>query len=291
MSKNILLLFLVGILCSCGGDPPAMETIEEEVEIVTTGNPDRAEKAQNVCYTVPSLVEVASLFKVTGNDYNPEIINPHSNVSNYSTNSKKALNFGVYGADLSYINIFENTQETILYLNCSKKLADELGISEAFDAETMERIEENVNVRDSILKIMNDAYWITDAYLKENEQDNLSALVISGGWIEGMYLGTKVMGRTNPKPEIAQRIADQKFALNNLVSLLGTYEGGEIETMAEKLTDLKLSFDKFEEVSEESVVEEGEVATIGGGTYIKYDEATIIEIADKVEKIRNEIIQ
>ena len=54
-------------------------------------------------------------------------------------------------------------------------MADGLDITSAFDAVTMERIEENMNNRDSLMTIINDAFWVVDAHLKENGQDNLSA--------------------------------------------------------------------------------------------------------------------
>lgn len=280
-----------GLFIACGGDDAIEENIINDV-VDSELTPERAEKAQMVFQTVPSPLETASLFQEAGADYNPEITNPVENVNKYFTNTQKALNLGVYGADLSYANIFDQTQESMFYMNCSKKMSDGLGITSAFDAATMERIEENINNRDSLMIIINDAYWIADAYLKENGQDHLSALIITGGWIEGLYLGAKALNHENPDAELMKKIADQKYSLDNLIKLLASYENEEVKKIAQKIKGLKLAFDKIEvEEKEITVDNDADIPTIDGGSTLKYETGTILEIAIEIEKIRNEIIQ
>jgi hypothetical protein len=274
---------------ACGGD---QEPIEDEVVEVLEVTPERADNARLIFQTVPSPLETASIFQNAGADYNADILNPMENVDDYSTNYQKAINFGIYGADLSYANIFDQTQESMFYMNCTKKLADGLGISNAFDAATMERLEENLNNRDSLMTIINDAFWIADAFLKENGQDNLSALIIIGGWIEGLYIGTQTLDKENPDEGLMKKIAEQKFSLNSLFELISTYEDSEAEKMAGKMGMLKAIYNKVEEVESETTVNSNDgVATIGGGSTLTYEKEIIFEIAAEIEKIRNEIIQ
>lgn len=291
MKKSIFLLGIASLMFACSGD----SEVDEKQEVVDDLIQDeetikRADKAQKVFQTVPSPYETASIFEEAGAAYNPEITNPIQNVDNYSTTDKQALNLGVYGADLSYANIFDQTQESMFYMNCSKKMADALGVSAAFSPETVERIEVNMNNRDSMMNIVNDSYWICDAYLKENGQENLSALIIAGGWIEGLYLGTKSLNRDEPNEDLMKRIADQKHSLINLLDLLASYEEDEVKKLSADLDELKTAFDKIEEQESEASVSEGDVPTIGGGSTLNYEPATIFEIADVTEKIRNEII-
>ncbi len=293
MKKYLSLLFIATIIISCGGNNEKgnnTQPIDNDADTIT---PKRVEKTQQVFQTVPSPLETASIFEKAGVTYNAEILNPIGNLSNYSTNTQKAINFGVYGADLSYANIFDQAQESMLYMHCAQKLSDALGITAAFDAATIERMEENMNNRDSLMKIINDAYWIADAYLKENDQNNISALIITGGWIEGLYLGTKTMNRKKLNDEISKRIADQKYSLNNLIDLLHTYNDPDIKSLLVLLHGLKDSFDKITEQEAASTVTTAKdgTAVIGGGSALTYDNGTILEIADKIEKIRNEIIQ
>ena len=291
MKKYLFIIITANFLIGCGGDDTIEENVVDEA-IDEALTPERAAKAQMIFQTLPSPLETASLFQEAGAGYNSGITNPVENVSKYSTNTQKSLNLGVYGADLSYANIFDQSQESMFYMNCSKKMADGLGITSAFDAETMERIEENMNNRDSLMLIINDAFWIADAHLKENGQDHLSALIITGGWIEGLYLGTKALNQEDPDENIMQRIADQKYSLDNLVELLESYDNAEVSAMNQKMKTLQMVFNKIEEVeAEANVSEDGGTPTIGGGSTLTYEPSTIIEITNVIDKIRNEIIQ
>ena len=101
-------------------------------------------KAQNIFYSIPSPIELAQLIQKAGAKYNKDLLNPIKNVSKYMSNTSKALNLGVYGADLSYTSVFDdNTQESIFYLAATRKLAESLGVGNAFDEKTVDRIQAN----------------------------------------------------------------------------------------------------------------------------------------------------
>lgn len=280
------------LLFACGADDTTDEVVDKnKIEVTDEKTIERAEKAQKVFQTIPSPFETASIFEEAGIGYNGEITNPVENIDKYTTSTQQALNLGVYGADLSYANIHDQSQESMFYMNCTKKMADELGVSGAFTAEAIERIEENMNNRDSMMTIVSDAFWTCDAYLKENGQDNLSALIIAAGWIEGLYLGTKGINFDSPNDALMQRIAEQKYSFTNLMDLLSSYNDAEVKKLADKLAALKDSFDKIEEQEAEATVTEGETPTIGGGTTLAYSADNILEIATTAENIRNEIIK
>lgn len=292
MKKTIIFCIISAALISCGDEEIPQEKIDDvSIEALDEQSVERAERAQKVFQTIPSPYETALLFEESGIGYNAENLNPVENVSTYTTSVQHALNLGVYGADLSYANIHDQSQESMFYMNCSKKMADALGVAGAFTAEAIERIEENMNNRDSMMIIVSDAFWTCDAYLKENGQDNLSALIIAGGWLEGLYIGTRGIQKENPSEDLMKRIAEQKYSLDNLIDLLATYDDADVKNIAEKLTTLKLSFDKIEEQESETTVSKDDVPTIGGGSTLSYTPETIHQISTIIESIRNEIIK
>jgi len=292
MKRTIIFCIISAALISCGDEEIPQEIVDDLApEVIDEQSIERAEKAQKVFQTIPSPYETALLFEESGIGYNVDALNPVENVSKYTTSVQQALNLGVYGADLSYANIHDQSQESMFYMNCSKKMADALGVAGAFTAEAIERIEENMNNRDSMMTIVSDAFWTCDAYLKENGQDNLSALIIAGGWLEGLYIGTRGVQGENPSEDLMKRIAEQKYSLNNLIDLLDSYDDAEVKKIGEKLATLKLSFDKVEEQENEATVSKDDVPTIGGGSTLNYTPKTIQEIAITVESIRNEIIK
>jgi len=271
MKKQFAILFFSGLLIACGGESTKEKAIAVEVPVVSELTPERVEKVQEVFSTIPSPMETADLFYGSGIEYVVEITNPSENVNSYVTNGQKALNLGVYGADLSYANVFDQSQESMIYINCSKKLSDGLDVSSAFDVAMIERIEESVNNRDSLMVIIDDAFKVIEAHLNETGQDHLSALIMTGGWIEGLYLGTRTLDKENPDAELMKRIVAQKSSLTSLMDLLITYDNSEVIAVEQKMKPLQNAYSKVDEK--------------------ETNQEVIFEIAEAVNQIRAKIIR
>ena len=198
--------------------------------------------AENVFVYVPSPIETASLLKESGAKYNKDFLNAPENVSKYASTSTEALNLGVYGTDLAFAGIFEQHAETMVYMNCTGKLADVLHVSSAFSSDRNNRLQNNMNNRDSILNIITDAYWDCDALFHENNQGQASALMIAGGWVEGLYLACKVAEATNSN-DIRIRIVEQRSSLDKLIFLLDKQNHPDVQPISAELKTLKKLFD------------------------------------------------
>jgi hypothetical protein len=298
MSYNSTFRFAVIIglavfTASCGSS-----TSEDNVtgnDTASSANTEKDTKAQNVFYSIPSPIETTSLLKGAGAKYNASYLNPIENVSKYSTAASRALNLGVYGSDLSFTSIFDQTQESMLYLRCTNKLATSLGISGAFDDKTTARIEANLENRDSLLTIISDSYWNADSYLKENGQPGVSALIIAGGWIEGLYIATQIANATK-NDDIATRIGEQKLSLDNLVALLDSYKTTNqgVNDTYNQLSELKKIYDEIPAKSAETVSSTDSsagVTTVDNKSSYKITPEQLKSISDKAAQIRNKIIQ
>jgi len=68
-------------------------------------------KINGKVFSVPSPIQTAFLLKHSGATYSSEMLSPTSNASNLSTSARKALNLGVYGADMGYATIYDQTQD------------------------------------------------------------------------------------------------------------------------------------------------------------------------------------
>lgn len=298
-TQGLFIILLISGLagCQCSNDNGERAITDVQSDSLKTGDTaDKLQKVQEIFYTVPSPMEMASLLKRTGTTYNINILNDVNNVVKYSSSKRQALNLGIYGSDLSYASIFNQNQEAIIYLSCAKQLADKLGVTSAFSNETMDRIEVNIENRDSLLDIISDSFYTLDAYLKENDRRNISALVITGGWVEGLYLATSIAAEQDKVPEdLRKRIADQKYSLGDLLELVKSYQsdGGLDDVVA----DLESLHDLYEEVNIE--VESGEVTTdeatgmtvIGGQSTYELTDAHLAAITDRVREIRTSYIQ
>jgi len=280
------------LLAACGGEPAGQDTLNVDAATDSTAAA-RQKRTKAIFYNIPSPMETAALLKKAGAEYNKEILNDVVNVDKYTAASKQALNLGIYGADLSYTSVFNNTQESMFYTSCSKKLADKLGVSHAFNDSTLDRMEANRNQRDSLLDIISETFWEVDAYLKENQRENISALMIAGGWIEGLYIASQVC-LTNDTPELRQRIAEQKLPLGDLMALVGTYSGTD-EAVSGVLADLRSLEPLFKDVQvgggASSVTKEGDVTVIGGSAPVAaLTDAQLKAIVERTAAIRNTYI-
>lgn len=253
-----------------------------------------AVKAENVFYYIPSPIETANLLKKAGADYDKELLNPIENVAKYTSTSARALNLGVYGADLSFTGIFDQSTESMLYMKCANNLASELRIAGAFGQNMRDRLEANSTNRDSILNIITDAYWDCDAILKENGQENTSALMIAGGWVEGFYLAAVIADKTK-NGDVRVRVAEQKLSLETLVALLESKKDDkEVAAVLNDLRELKVLLDRLPKNTTETVVkddEKGKSTEIGAapGTPTISDEQ-FKEIVARITAIRTAIV-
>ena len=125
----------------------------------------------------------------------------------------------MYGADLNVTNVFEQTQESMLFLKCVNILAKNLGVSTAFDEKMVNRMEANKENRDSTMEIISQSFKNADTYLKANGRPGTSALIVAGAWIEGIYIACQTAKDTKSE-EVVKEIFSQTESLKHLIELL-----------------------------------------------------------------------
>src|SRR4051812_43658647 len=102
------------IVASCGSSNES--SVGGPVDTTNINFHDKNMKAQNIFNSIPSPIETTTLLKNAGAKYNAKYLNSVDNVSKYSSVAAKALNLGIYGSDLSFTSMFDQTQESMLYL-------------------------------------------------------------------------------------------------------------------------------------------------------------------------------
>ena len=293
----IIMSFLF-FMSACSSDATDESDQFDEEQVSEEDEPkaeeSKVKKTGKVFYTIPSPLELTSIIKKAGAAYDKTICNSVDNISNYHTQTSMALNLGIYGADLSYSSIFEQTQETMHYFAACKTLADDLGITSAFGESTVKRIQKNLNNRDSLISIISDSYWETDAYLKENNRSSTSALVVAGGWIEGLYVSVNIASKTENNKEIVSRIGEQKLTLGNLIAMLQHFSDDEVKPIVEDLQDLRSTYEGVEitYTRREPITDsKSKVTTLQTTSEIIIGEEELAAITEKVKSIRNNIVK
>ncbi len=290
--KGAFALLSVSAFLAAGcGNNNGKKTVDENPTVVDTSG--TIININGELFSIPSPIQTAFLIKGSGAPYSKGIINDPHKSTQYSTNFAKALNLGIYGADLGYVTIYDQSQDAISYLNSAKKLSDGLGISAAFDAATIDRFTKNLGNKDSLLVLVGVAYRASDAYLKTNDRSDVSGLVLAGGWIESLYFTTNIY-KTKPSDEVKLRIAEQKLSLQNLIKLLTPYYSQpEYTKFVDNLYDLSTVYDGIEfkyTFVKPTTDAEKKMTTINSKTEVKITPVQIESIAQKIKDIRSQIV-
>jgi hypothetical protein len=296
MAKIIAMLLVTGCLIAVSGCRSCNKASNQEANSeVDTDVLDDISQAKKIFYSLPSPLETAMLIKTAGATYNEKLLNPLSNVSGYTTNKSMALNLGIYTTDLSFASLFDQTQTSINYMQAAKKMADGLGILDAIDNNTIQKLEENVNNRDVIMDIISETFMASSSFLKENDRTAVAAIVLVGGWLEGLYIATQLVDPSNIKNnKLVERIIDQKLSFDIVLKLLNeNKENPDVTTLTTEMNELKQIFNKIDiKTSKIQVVPDknSNVTTLKSVSTVNVTTETFKELTEKVKAIRNNFI-
>lgn len=255
-----------------------------------------SEVLNGILNAVPSPVEMTSIIESSGADYNEDLLNPSENSDNYSTNYKLAINLGIYGTDMGYLNMYEKTVKSLLYLEKVKGIADKLKVGQFFDFSTMKRLASNKQNIDSIIYISTLSFEKMNNYLTEQKRGHISALILIGGWIEALNLSCQIEKITDNK-DLRDRIGEQKEALSQIVAVLEVYEKHPLfKDLVVDIEKLKKAYENVQIVitkGEDNVTidENGMMVIESNDTQeIKMSTEDLENIIKVTEEIRNKLI-
>lgn len=239
----VLISSTLFLLNACGGAKQE-EVDDSEEDSTFVGLDSQKISAQNVFNTIPSRGTILELTKLANTEYNVQYLNNPDEVSKYSLESSRALNLGVYGADLNVASIYEQTQESMLFFKCVSIIAKSIGVSNSFDENMGDRMIANQSNRDSTLNIITQAFKSADNTLRKNGRPGTSSLLVAGAWIEGLYVACQTAKETKNEP-IIKEIFNQKESLNNLIELLESSKiSSEANYIINDLHDIKKILDE-----------------------------------------------
>lgn len=304
INTRIFAALLVGsmVLPSCGGDEEeaGIEITPEQIGVTKT-DLNNALKAQvnGITFNVPSPIQTAELIREANAEYNEDLMNSTEKAATYATEFHKALNLGVYGADLAYITINNRTERAMSYVATATKLAEELNISGAFNDAIIQRFQDNMDNQDSVLVLVGEAFRSGNAYLQEEAKNNEEkfgtlGLILAGGWIETMYYSTKIAQETNNQ-SVINRIGEQKATLDGMIKLLQQYRNDDLyDELVEHLSDIQKEYynikTSYNHV-EPQTFKDQHLTKITSSTTYDITPETLTNITDLVEKTRSLIVK
>lgn len=210
-------------------------------------------------YSIPSPVEMTTIILESGAEFNDQLVNNPDQVDKYDTPYLKALNLGIYGADLGYLNMYKKTMTSINHLTTVRSLAKDLKIEQFFDFNTLKRLATSNSNIDSLVNITTQSFLEMEGYLRENNRTKASVLIVTGTFVEGLHISGTIANETQ-SPELKERLAEQKYAVENLMVMLDVYKNDpEMEHIHALISELNTAYAQVEIVVTEGEVVEKEV--------------------------------
>ncbi len=252
---------------SCGHRAAEKQKDKAEIQQVKTID---SQIEENV-YPLPTSAEVIKMLTELEVGYIIGISNPVQNTKKYFSSSSRAINTGVYGADLSYATLYNMQQQVIDYLSAIRSLTNELNMSKIYNAALYDSIKNNFDNRDELVRILTTTFNDTYVYLSDNDQQPLALLVVGGAWVEGMYLTTHVSEAAYQVAGISSVLLEQKKSFDLYLETTQPYANDpQVSDFVKKLDPIKKVYE-------------------GLGTSLT--EKNITDITEAISTIRKQIVQ
>ncbi len=268
ISLLILPILIIGILgiTSCKNKAKKEQKRIELEEIDTL----KGQMKSNV-YPLPTSAQVLKMLSDLEVGYIFGITNPVENTKRYFKNKSKAINMGVFGADLSYASLYNIPQEVVNYLEAIRSLTTELNMARIYDQSLYDKIHLNIDNKDELVNVLTEAFDKTYKYLSDNDQQPLALLVVGGAWVEGMYLTTHVSAAAYNFAGLSKNLLEQKKSFDVYLEITKTYMTDPlVGEFVKGLDPIKVVYD-------------------GLGTSLT--EKNIADITKAIEGIREQIVQ
>ncbi|MDI9532720.1 MAG: hypothetical protein QM238_03610 [Bacteroidota bacterium] len=255
------------------------------------------EAVADIVQNIASPVEIAAILQSMQIPFSAGYLASTQEAEKLTTNFRKAVMLGIYGADLGYLNIYGKTGNSVDVLSAIKRLADGLRVGQFFDFETLKRLSTSKSNLDSLLFLSVNSYNQIDNYLRNNDRGSISALMITGVWIEGQYLATQV-ALSHDDEILRDRIGEQKIILGDLLMLLRPYRGSSeeygslydmMEQIRAKYAGVKVSYKLAEPETRED--KDGRLVMVQNEeSIVEMTDDQLAEIAALSKEVRNKLI-
>lgn len=248
-------------------------------------------KLEGEIFSVPSPVQTAILVRKSSLPYDEELLNPNNNEQKYVNRFQKALNLGVYGADLAYLSNFNNSQLKLNYFKTVEQLASDLNIREHINQDLLDRFASNVDNPDSLHVLNAELFRSADRYLKESQENEIASLILVGGWVEGMHIAAK---SATEMELFRKRVGEQRLSVSSMVNLLKNYDNPQVQQLRQKFIELQAAYEgvtnSYSYVKPITDATE-KVTYINSKSSVEMSDEQLAKITKEVESLRNFIIQ
>jgi hypothetical protein len=200
--------------------------MENELPIVNENEviSESITEVENILQSIPSSSEITATIKAANAPYSSLVLNNPSNAENYNSNYRKAINLGVYGTDLGYIGVYSKSDVMIEHLKVINQLASEIDLAHLMRNQKVRELNDRGHLIDSIFHISTEIFEDICKYLNSNERQEISVLILLGGWLEALHIASTVSYNAKfENPNLYDKIAQQKEVLDKFIKVVSQF--------------------------------------------------------------------
>lgn len=247
MKNNLLnfCLLLLTLLFACSDDKKQENDSAdlESIPQIELSEHLKMDSGEVRMFTMPTPLQIATTLKLLNVEYNDQLLLPKYG-GIYKSKVELALGLGAYVVDMGYTTVYNNYQKSINYGHDVQQIMEKLNISHYINKSLVERFQKNIDNQDSLCQIILSTYSEAHSYF--NQDEGLGLLILTGGYIEGLFLATQNISNQKWVDESSNLIIQQKLFLDNFILLLEGYsENSKIKSVVVDLNQLETSFDKI----------------------------------------------
>lgn len=289
MKHPLLLIAISALVFSCGQPPhesenkaePIMDSLLLDSAITQT----ETEDGNTNEIDLPSPLRIATTFKRSGLKFMEASMNPVDNAKNYNNSFSKALNLGVYSADMAYCLLNKQYSQSKNYLKTCKDLGSEIGLSSAFEANNLaQRFEKNIGKDDTLMKLVSDLQMQTDLVLEKNKQNHISVLLFTGAWLETLHSASQVYLKGETK--MSSIILEQLSFAGVVIKALNQQKAKD-ENIAGLVSDIDAIYSEFNNIPEIKIIDINEADY----SSLKISDLALKSLCEKIETLRDKIVK
>ncbi|MEQ8626313.1 hypothetical protein [Ekhidna sp.] len=295
LKLSSLALAAAVLVSSCGGGSSKEESSSDASSEFDAAKEQVAADVSKVLKDLPPPSEVPYLLMNAGAEFDASLINSIEKMESYqASESKAALNLGVYATDIGYLASYEKSEMALDYMGECQKLAAPVGVAEAIDYGMISRFESNMENKDSLAVIINEVMEKSGERLSELEELNSAALLLAGSWIEGVYISTSIVNnypddlpeesRTLILEPLVKIVMDQKTSLYDLLQVMNDVP----ET--EDVTSMRAELEKVKAIYDGELAEVEEQIANNTGDFV-LQPSTLDNLSAEVSRIRGSIVE
>jgi hypothetical protein len=249
-----IIIILLGISCSSGEPDQRMDSIFN-IDTVDHNamNDSVRQRIKQFVSTIPVPFDILNKLSNSKLVFNGDILSNTAQAGQIIDPNLQALNLGIYGADMALLITQSRLADSGPYLKSVRILADAIVVPNAFDETTMKRFDNNRNNQDSLQKLVFSSYMRADTTLISNDRLALASLVLSGGWLESLYLTATMIDSTEKDDKnstLYEIIEEQRLYMEQLTGLLQLFpDDSACSQLARDMNALATIYPKGESLS------------------------------------------